>query len=196
MSIPAIVLAAGASQRLGQPKQLVEFEGETLLNRTIRMAREAGADPVLVVLGARFAEICATLPLEDVVLAFNDEWQSGMASSIRAGLRALTACDPQAEAVLLLTCDQPRLTVDHLRGLFAASAQHPGRIAASRYRGTRGTPAIFPRALFPPLSNLHGDRGARSLLLHPSCDVVEIDFPGGEVDIDTPADLHSLNQPR
>lgn len=193
MPIAAIVLAAGASQRLGRPKQLIELDGETLLNRTIRLAREAGADPVLVVLGAHFAEICATLPLQDVVLALNDEWESGMASSIRAGLRALAACDPQAAGVLLLTCDQPRLTADHLRALLTASAQHSGSIAASRYKGTRGTPAIFPQSLFAALSSLAGDRGARTILMHPPCEVAEFELPGGDLDIDTPADLNALN---
>lgn len=196
MPIPAIILAAGASQRLGQPKQLVEFEGETLLNRTIGLARVAGAFPVVVVLGAHFAEIRATLPLEEIVLAPNDEWQTGMASSIRAGLQALADRDAQADAVLLLTCDQPRLTAAHLGAMLAASSQDAERISASRYKGARGTPAIFPRALFAALSNLEGDKGARSLLMDPSCDLAEFDFPGGEVDIDTPADLACMAPPR
>lgn len=192
MAIPAIILAAGASRRLGRPKQLVEFEGETLLNRTIRLAREAGATPVLVVLGAHFAEICATLPLNDVVLVHNDQWQTGMASSIRTGLRALEACAPAADAGLILTCDQPRLTASHLCALLAPYAEEKGLIVTSRYGGTRGTPSVFPHTLFSRLSALEGDKGARSMLANPTCALVEVELPGGEIDIDLPGDLESL----
>lgn len=193
MPISAIVLAAGASLRLGRPKQLVEFEGETLLHRTIRLAREAGADPVLAVLGAHFESIAATVPRDHAVLVHNDQWQTGMASSIRAGLRALDSLAPEAPAVLLLTCDQPRLTDGHLRNLLAIENT---TIAASLYSGARGIPAVFPRSLFPALAALQGDKGARSILAQPPCPLVEIEFPGGEVDIDLPADLDRLHPPR
>ena len=193
MTIPALILAAGASRRLGQPKQLIEFEGETLLNRTIRLAGAAGADPVILVLGAHFEEIRRTVPLQQVALVHNDEWETGMASSIRAGLRALELCAPAAEGVLILTCDQPRLNLGHLCALQKPYAQKNAPIVASKYGGTRGTPAVFPRELFGRLSALEGDKGARSLLAHPPCALIEIDFPGGEVDIDVPADLDRLD---
>ena len=195
MAIAAMILAAGASRRLGEPKQLIVFEGETLLNRAVRLAREVGADPVLVVLGAYFAEICAALPSREVVLVHNDKWQTGMASSVHAGMCALGVCAPKAEGVLLLTCDQPRLTAEHLRNLIAACAEKKERIAASRYAGARGTPAAFPREVFPALSELTGDKGARAILTNPPCDLVEVDFPGGEIDIDLPADLAALYRP-
>lgn len=193
MSIPAILLAAGASRRLGTPKQLIEVHGETLLNRTVRLAREAGARPVVAVLGAHCAEIAATLPQDQAVVVENDAWPSGMASSIRAGLRALEVHAGTAPGVLLLACDQPRLTSAHLRRLLDAWRETEGCIAASAYGGARGTPAIFPRALFPQLNALQGDKGARSILARPHCPLVEVEFAGGEVDIDLPGDLERLS---
>jgi molybdenum cofactor cytidylyltransferase len=190
MPIPAIVLAAGASHRLGRPKQLVEFEGETLLNRTLRMAREAAADPVIAVLGAYIEQIRQILPPQ-VKVVENSEWQSGMASSIRAGIRALDATD---QGVLLLTCDQPRLTTHHLRALLAAFSSEPPVIAASRYSGKRGIPAAWPRSLFPSLAALEGDKGARAILAQPPCELIEVEFPGGDVDIDLPDDIAQLER--
>lgn len=190
MPIPAIVLAAGASRRLGQPKQLIELDGETLLHRTVRLAREAGCDPVIAVLGAHIEQIRPTLP-PNVEIVENSEWQTGMASSIRAGVHAL---DAHAEGVLLLACDQPRLQADHLRALRAAFRSEPPVIAASRYSGKRGTPAVWPRSLFPALAALEGDRGARAVLAQPPCALIEIDFPGGDVDIDLPHDLAQLQR--
>lgn len=191
MPIPAIVLAAGASRRLGRPKQLIEFEDETLLNRTLRLAREAGADPVLAVLGAHIEQIRPTLPPHVQVIE-NSEWQSGMASSIRAGIRAI---DPGAPGLLLLLCDQPHLTAAHIRALTTAFSAQAPIIAASRYAGARGTPAAFPRSLFPVLGALEGDKGARAILAQPPCALIEIDFPGGDADIDLPDDLAKL-EPR
>ncbi|MFP5236590.1 MAG: NTP transferase domain-containing protein [Acidobacteriota bacterium] len=191
MPIPAVILAAGESVRLGRPKQLIEFAGETLLNRTLRLAHEAGVDPVIAVLGAHLDPIRPTLPPQTQII-HNAEWQTGMASSIRAGIRAL---DASAPGVLILTCDQPRLTADHLRALLAAFSGDPSAIAASRYSGKRGTPVIWPRSLFPALLALEGDKGARTILAQPPCALVEIDFPGGDVDIDLPGDLTQLGVP-
>lgn len=193
MNLPAIVLAAGASRRLGRPKQLLELAGETLLARTIRVAREAGADPALVVLGAHANTIAASVALETVVTVLNSQWEEGMASSIHAGLRVLASCAPSAAGVLIMGCDQPRLSTSHLRSLVEAFDSGPAsRIAASVYAETRGIPAVFPRAWFPRLLLLEGDKGARGVLSDPANAVIEVPFPGGEIDLDTPADLDHL----
>jgi molybdenum cofactor cytidylyltransferase len=195
MPLPIVILAAGASRRLGRPKQLVEFKGETLLGRSIRLANEAGGSPVLVVLGAEFPRICQAVSLADAALVLNDQWQEGIASSIRAGLHALATCAPKAAGMLLMTCDQPRLTAAHLRGLIARfeGVVEP-TIVASSYAGTLGTPAIFPRAAFPQLEALRGDKGARSVILKPPCAMMDVNFEGGAIDIDSPADLTELGQ--
>jgi CTP:molybdopterin cytidylyltransferase MocA len=199
MSFPAIVLAAGASRRLGQSKQLLKHGSETLLKRAIRLSNEAGASPVFAVLGAHFEIISASVPLHDATIVFNGNWEQGIASSIHAGLRALNGnptgtSGSQASGALLLTCDQPRLTAAHLRALTETfTAQSAPSIVASTYAGVLGVPAMFPRTVFPELLALHGDKGARELLKQPSCPLVAVEFAGGEVDIDIPADLEALD---
>ena len=193
MTIPAIILAAGASRRLGQPKQLVNIGGETLLERALRLAKESGAAPVLAVLGANFAAICAAVSFEGVIPVLNDQWEHGMSTSIRAGLNEAEVRAPGTSAVLVMACDQPRLSAKHLRALLAAYTARPTpSIVASMYAGVHGIPAVFPRIAFGGLRSLHGDRGARRLLSKPPCDVIALPFVGGEVDIDLPSDLEQL----
>ncbi len=181
----AILLAAGASTRLGQPKQLVTLNGETLLARAVRIAHEAGCSPILVVLGAEAEHIRAACPLPNAIIVLNQQWPEGMASSIRVGIEALRGIAPQEAAdtlhgVLLMTCDQPAVTPDHLRALGAS-----GDITASAYAGRRGVPAYFPASSFAALSQLTGDSGARELLRASRA----IPLPLGELDIDTPEAL-------
>ena len=196
MLVAAIVIAAGASRRLGQPKQLLMQGGETLLARAIRLASEAGAAPVIVVLGAHHDHILAAIPfsgLNTAIPVINGEWEQGIATSIHAALGALDDAAPEASGALILGCDQPRLTAEHLRALldaFAAQAA-PGMVA-SAYAGILGIPAVFPRAAFADLLALSGDKGARALLMKPTCPLIALPFPGGEVDIDLPADLEQL----
>jgi len=196
MTVAAIILAAGASRRLGQPKQLLIYGGETMIERAIRMAGEAGAAPVIAVLGAHHEVICATVPLHKpsgAIPVINDRWELGIASSIAAGLCALDVNAPQATGALILGCDQPRLTTGHLRGLLEAfGAQASATIVASAYAGTLGIPAVFPREVFAELRALRGDKGARALLMQSPCPLVALPFPGGEIDIDLPADLAHL----
>jgi CTP:molybdopterin cytidylyltransferase MocA len=193
MPVAAIILAAGESRRLGQPKQLLAYRGESLLARAIRLADEAGASPVLVVLGANYATIRAAIDSSNSIPVHNDRWRQGIASSIEAGVRALSLCAPEADGVLLMGCDQPRLTADHLRALIAAfEGQAAAVIAASSYAGVQAAPAVFPRATFGGLRALRGDRGARSVIESAPCPVVAREFPGGEVDIDSPEDLAAL----
>src|SRR4051794_5306915 len=139
MSVAAIILAAGGSRRLGQPKQLLVYRGETLLNRAIRIASEAGASPVLAVLGGGFESIRSSIQSSTAFPVHNHRWRKGMGSSIAAGMRALGVCAPDADGVLLMSCDQPRLTVEHLRALIVAFASEaPRAIAASAYAGVHG----------------------------------------------------------
>jgi molybdenum cofactor cytidylyltransferase len=194
MPIPAIILAAGASRRLGQPKQLVRFEGETLLERALRLAKEAGAAPVVAVLGAHFEAICASISFEGAIPVLNLNWQDGMSTSIRVGLNEAEVRVPGALGVLLMACDQPQLSALHLRALLAAfEAQQNPSIIASAYAGVRGIPAVFPRIAFHALRLLNGDKGARNLIEKPPCDVIALAFEGGEVDIDLPSDLAQLH---
>ena len=194
MSVAAIIVAAGSSSRLGQPKQLVTIHGEPMLQRAIRCAQEAGASPVFVVLGAHREFIQTSIDFGSANIVENHDWQEGLASSIRAGVRAVQADAPDAEGILLMTCDQPRVTAEHLQRLIQMSyAQSAATAIASTYGGIRGTPAVFPSQATADLLALRGDKGARGLLAEPPWPVITIPLTGGEVDIDRPEDLALLN---
>jgi molybdenum cofactor cytidylyltransferase len=190
MPVAAIIVAAGSSSRLGQPKQLVLIDGEPLLHRAIRCAREAGALPVFVVLGAYRERIESAVDFGATAIVVNEGWEEGLASSIRAGVKAVQADAPTAESVLLMTCDQPHASAEHLRRLIRMSyAQSAPTAIASTYGGIRGIPAIFPRQALRDLLALRGDTGARALLAKPPWPVISIPLDGGEIDIDRPEDL-------
>jgi molybdenum cofactor cytidylyltransferase len=185
MSIAAVVLAAGASKRLGAPKQLAMLGGETLLERAVRVAREAGCLPVVVVVGAEYVKVLGNSVLGDVVTVINDKWEEGIASSIQLGVRTLGFVAKDAEGVLLMTCDQPSVTAKHLFHLTLRAD-----VKASRYAGKNGVPAFFPKKYFDKLMELKGDAGARELLAEASYEELE----NGELDVDTVADLERARQ--
>lgn len=181
----AVVLAAGASTRLGKPKQLIEIEGETLLRRTVRLALEAGCAPVFVVLGYEAERMRAEI--DGATAVINEEWAEGMGSSLRRGMEAAMAVKPVG--VLLLVCDQPRLTAEHLRKLMAAQDGDAGRIVASGYAGRVGVPAVFGRGYFAELRAVEGDRGAREVIRRHGDAVRAVEWPEGQIDLDRPEDL-------
>lgn len=188
--IAAAILAAGASTRLGRPKQLVEHEGQSLLARTVEAARGASCEPIVVVLGADGETIGATLAGLPVQAIKNPGWPEGIASSIRAAVGFLAESGPpDVEAVLLLTSDQPRITPEVLRSVCDRYDRSPGRMVACEYAGAPGVPALFDRTLFPDLLRLQGDRGAKSLLLYGGESVLRVAWPDGAIDVDRPGDL-------
>ncbi len=175
MRVAAVILAAGASRRLGEAKQLVRISGETLLERAVRVAEEAGCAPILVVLGARADEIRAACDLSGASVVLNLEWAEGMAASIRVGVAALEASGAMVTAAIVMGCDQPAVTAGHLLALMG------GGVVASGYAGRRGIPACFPVEVFGDLGRLSGDKGARDLLQTAQA----VELPGGELDVDT-----------
>jgi len=182
-SIPAVILAAGASRRLGRPKQLVELDGESLLRRICRTALTA-CKPVRVVLGSGAEAMAATLAGLPVETVLNEAWEEGMGTSIRAGVQALPAA---ASGVLLLLCDQPEVDAALLAELGRRHRAESDAVIACAYGGVQGTPALFPARCFPALEALGGDQGARGLLR--GATVVAVPFPGGVKDVDRPEDL-------
>src|ERR1700733_14472925 len=115
-----IVLAAGASTRMGAPKQLIKIEGDSMIRRAIKAATDSGARPVVVVLGANANLIKAELNDLDFMLAINSQWQAGMATSIRAGLNAVLRATPHVEGVIIMPADQPKVGADSLDKILAA----------------------------------------------------------------------------
>ena len=185
-----LVLAAGEGSRLGTPKALVEVGGELLVDRAVRVAREAGCDPVAVVIGAQAAEVCARAVLAEAVVLVNDDWVVGMGSSLRVGLRALTELGAGAAVVLLV--DQPRVTPDVVRRVRTAPA---APALAASYDGRPGNPVRLDASLWAEVSaTASGDVGARAWMrAHPErVHVVACDDLGSDDDIDTREDLIRL----
>jgi molybdenum cofactor cytidylyltransferase len=190
-TLHAVVLAAGASSRFGSPKQLVRFEGQSLLQRVIASATELVGPAVSVILGAHAAEIAATLPAGSASVLINRDWQQGIASSIRTGVAHLPgACD----GVLILLADQPLVAGERLGRLAATWRRNPRGIVASRYGAVTGVPAIFPRWCFSDLATLRGDEGARVLIRRYADHVARLAHPEAAIDIDYPEDLLELHQ--
>ncbi|MDB6025974.1 MAG: cupin [Verrucomicrobiales bacterium] len=187
--IGIVILAAGASVRMGTPKQLLRFHGVSLIRRAAEHALDSGCQPVVVVLGAN-AELIAPelngLPLEITV---NHDWRTGMSSSIRCGLRTLLATDSEAQAVVLFLADQPNVTGTSLRKLTTAHRQCGSELVAAFYSGHLGTPALISRFYFEELLNIEGQGGAKNLLQRYSDRVLPIDLPEATFDLDTPEDF-------
>lgn len=186
MSVALAVLAAGASTRMApRKKQLVELDGEPLVRRAARLALASRAAHVAVVLGAYADDIAPALAGFAITRLDNPAWSEGMASSVHvatawaASLDASAAASLSASALLLCVCDQPAVTTAHLDALIAAHLADPARTIGSAYAGAIGVPAVIPRARWPELLALRGDRGARALLEQDA-----LPLPGGERDVD------------
>lgn len=190
MIADAIILAAGASTRLGRPKQLLRFGGRSLLQRTIAAVRGAPVRRVVVVLGAAAPRIREHIAADDVELVENVDWPAGMGGSIAAGMRAL---GDEPDAVLVTLCDQPLLSSAHIVSLIALVRQSQACIVASRYgEDTFGAPVVFTRAVFGELRALPPSSGAKAVIGR-HWDVTELaPFADGAIDIDTEGDYRRL----
>ncbi|MFC7587485.1 NTP transferase domain-containing protein [Nonomuraea antimicrobica] len=181
--VAGLLLAAGSGSRLGQPKALLEYEGERLVDRGIRLLEEGGCHPVVVVLGA------ATVQVRRAVTVRNPDWASGMGSSLRVGLAALPE---EAESVVVALVDQPLIRPGAVRALIASGAG----LAVATYAGRRRNPVLISRTHFAGVAELAvGDVGARPYLkAHPEL-VTEVpcDEHGDPADVDTPDDLDLLS---
>ncbi|MEO8193691.1 MAG: nucleotidyltransferase family protein [Gemmatimonadales bacterium] len=188
--IAAVVLAAGGSTRFGSPKQLYMHEGEPLARRAVMSAIAAGADPVVVVLGASADEITPTLAGLSSVTVVNDEWETGLASSLVTGLQTVARMET-VDGALITLVDQPLVDAGALARLIASfDAKH--RIVAADYGDTMGVPVVIGREHFAELINLTGDRGAGAWLRSRSREVTTVPLDAASVDIDTQADASRL----
>lgn len=189
--VAAVVLAAGGSTRLGHPKQLVPVRGEPLVRRAARAALGAGAEPVVVVLGAHADLVRPALHALPVRTVTNDRWATGLASSLAAGLRAALAGDA-CDGVLVTLVDQPLVDAGALRRLLARfDATH--RLVASAYEHTVGVPAVFGREHLDALLQLTGDAGAGGWLRRRIGEVTPVPLGVAALDVDTPAEVARLD---
>jgi molybdenum cofactor cytidylyltransferase len=160
----------------------------------LSVIKEAKLVSVVVVLGARSSILIHELDNEKLIIAHNEEWPEGIASSIRTGIHALQKNYATCDGTLILVVDQPYITPSLLTDLIETQKKSGKLAAACRYENTIGTPALFHQSLFPELLNLEGDKGAGKILQQHPDEVATIDFPMGKFDIDTEDDYKALQQ--
>jgi molybdenum cofactor cytidylyltransferase len=184
----AIILAAGASERMGTPKQLLQVRGAPLVLRAVDAALASQVWPVAVVLGAHAEKVRAAIARRPVLAVENPAWEEGMASSIRAGIATLRQFSRALDGALVALCDQPAFSAEVIARLAEARRETGRKIAAARYCGRNGAPALFLSDLFPALAALTGEDGARELLNGDADRVAAVDMPELAADLDTPED--------
>lgn len=192
MNTGIIILAAGNSSRLGKPKQLVSYQGKTLLDIASMAAIESSCKPLVVVLGAYASEILEQHQHAGISYIINESWAEGMSSSISAGLTTLLAQDNTLQQLIIAVSDQPFISSKIFENLIKKQ-QHSGKsMVASSYAQTIGTPALFHRKYFDELLSLSGNEGAKHLLKQYPEDRETISFELGHIDIDTETDYNNL----
>jgi molybdenum cofactor cytidylyltransferase len=190
MKISILILAAGSSSRLGQPKQLVEFEGQTLIERITHTALSI-SEEVLVVLGANLDLIKPKLETfsDRISIIENTRWHEGMGTSISLGVENLAA---KSDGVIILLSDQPLISQVLLQNMLQTFAEKKYSIIACNYGEELGVPILFDKSFFSELKNLKGEQGAKSFLKNYSEETTSIEFKEGLFDIDFPEDLLKL----
>ncbi len=183
-AVAGVLLAAGTSSRLGRPKQLLTYNGQTLVRRVAEIGVAAGLDPLVVVVGAAAEAIqreLAGLPLQVVR---NPRYAEGQSTSVRAGLAALP---PDAAAVVMLLVDMPAVDADVIRAVIAEWRASGAPLVRPAFHGRPGNPVLFDARVFPELAAVEGDEGGRSLLRRHAAEVrlVPTEQPGVLQDVDT-----------
>jgi molybdenum cofactor cytidylyltransferase len=188
-----IILAAGESSRFGGIKQLLPFNGKTLLQHVIDEATGAGAQPIVVITGANATRVSETIPDSGkLTILVNENWQKGISSGIVAGVQYVVRISPGIKRIIITVCDQPFVTSALFEKLIETQEKTGQTIVACTYADTIGTPVLFAVKYFDQLLNLKGDEGAKKLVKSNKGDVATVDFPKGEIDIDTQKDYEKL----
>ncbi len=182
-----VIPAAGASRRLGTPKQMVQFEGESLIRRAAKIALDVLPD-VIVVTGCEDVAVRREVRDLPVAIVDNPDWEKGLGTSIAVGARAAIDRFPDLDGILIHLCDMPLITSEHLKKLVDAAALSNADLVYTEYEDTEGVPALFGKLLFEELLFLDGDHGAKRVIGRTD-DRKAVQFHGLYVDIDLPEDL-------
>ena len=195
-STAIIILAAGASTRMGRPKLLLTYGNRSFLRHAAEVAAASVCRPILVVLGAYASELQSEIDNLPVRSVINERWADGIGSSIQVGVGALQNYDraDNTEALVLMLCDQPYVRAAVINDLVTAYHANDKGIIASEYGGTLGVPALFGREYFAELAAMSGAAGAKYLIAAHASDVVPVPFSKGITDIDTPEDYRELQR--
>lgn len=186
--IGIILLAAGASRRMGTPKQLLKINDQTLIERAVNITQALDNQQTVVVLGANAEKIKPyILPQANVDVVINENWEQGMGTTLKVGLEFLLTQNQKISSVIVLVCDQPYLTTQKLQELIDLHHTTKAAIIATAYKGIKGVPALFDSSIFPKLIALNKDEGARKIIKNYKGEIRTVDFPEGSIDLDTPA---------
>lgn len=186
MNIGIIILAAGNSSRLGYSKQLVELNGENLLNKVISTAIKTNIKDIAVVLGANYQSHFEAIKHSNISIIENKDWAKGIGNSIKLGFfHLLSTSQFPLDRVLILLCDQVLLNTEYLQTIIKTSRQFPKSIIASKYIDTIGVPALFPKSHFADLLNLADHEGAKKILQQHEKKCITLEFKDGAIDLDT-----------
>lgn len=189
-----LLLAAGGSTRLGQPKQLLQYKEKSLLAHVADEAIASACGPVFVVLGASMDLLAAEIKGKEIRVIENSNWKEGMASSIRCGLEKIEEWGLHPEYIMIVLCDQPYISAALIAALMKKQRETKLPVIASNYDGAVGTPALFHRSFFQRLKELKGDKGAQTLIKADPAKLAVVSFPGGGTDIDTKEDYEWLKK--
>lgn len=192
MPIGIVILAAGASTRMGRPKQLLPYQGQSLLAHTVKAAVASVCKPAIVIVGAHAEQIVQEVSHFPVQVIENQQWSEGIGSSIRTGIKALNAFPEEVEAAVLALCDQPFISSQVINEIVEAYSLTGKPIVAAEYSGTLGVPALFSRPFFSELMTLESTGGAKQIIAKHTNDVFRVPFAKGAIDIDTPKDYEQL----
>jgi len=190
--IGIVILAAGSSSRLGQPKQLLEYNGSTLLRHMRTQASGIPYAEIMIVTGANNEAVEANLNERTATICYNTEWEQGMGSSIATGLEKLLELHPDLKACIFAVCDQPFVTTQLFKDILEQQTQSGKGIVASLYAETLGTPVLFSHTYFEALLSLNGKEGAKKIVEMNLDDVASVPFDKGAIDIDTIHDYNNL----
>ena len=185
-----IILAAGNSSRMGEPKQLMKFKSKTFLQHIVEEAKEANLNPVICVTGYQSDQISKGIIGMNVTIVYNEQWSEGMGTGISAGIKQLLLSD--VDSVILAVSDQPYVSSDLFAKMLTLKDQSGKRIVASSYAGTLGTPVLFDKEYFNQLKSLDGNQGAKNIVKLNMPDVCPVEFEKGRIDIDTKEDYENL----
>lgn len=190
-NIAAVILAAGGSTRMGQPKLLLPWKGEALIRWTVKIALTAGLSPVIVVIGASADEIESVLKGMPVEIVHNSDWEKGQSTSLRCGVSALP---DTTEAAILFLGDQPQLPHNLIEKMITEYRTHapatPIFIASSQ--GKRGNPVLFDRSVFQELEHVEGDAGGRMIFEKHPVQYIPVESTDVLTDIDSPEDYQKF----
>ncbi|MEH2394266.1 MAG: nucleotidyltransferase family protein [Nostoc sp.] len=183
-TIAIMILAAGASTRMGTPKQLLLYQGRSFLQYITEMAIASVCQPVVVVLGANAEQIHPQIKQLPVRVVKNLDWACGMSTSIKSGIELLNNLPQKIEAVVITLCDQPFVSHQIINQLFDAYYSEKKPIIACEYAGTLGVPSLFSKIFFSELAALKEASGAKKVINNNLNEVFSIPFPLGNIDID------------